>query len=112
MSVDPWITQLRKGVADYIVLQILRDREAYGYEILQLLSQVKCLMLGESTLYPLLSRLARDEFLSVSVVKSPAGPVRRYYRLTSSGRKRLQEMDVYWNELIGAIRGIKGGNII
>lgn len=110
MRVGSWITQLRKGIAEYIVLLVLSEQEAYGYEILQALSQAKYLMLGESTVYPLLGRLARDGYLSVRVVNSQNGPRRRYYRLTHSGKNRLQEMNRYWGELTQSIQNVREGN--
>lgn len=108
MDVASWVTQLRKGIAEFIVMVALRDREAYGYEILQLLVTVRHLDLGESTVYPLLGRLAREGYLSVRLADSPAGPPRRYYRLTPSGQKRLQEMSQYWEELTQSIANING----
>jgi PadR family transcriptional regulator, regulatory protein PadR len=108
MDVGGWVTQLRKGIAEYIVMLALRDREAYGYEILQSLVEVRHLDLGESTVYPLLSRLAREGSLSIRLADSPAGPPRRYYRLTPSGMKRLREMEQYWKEFTHSIANING----
>ena len=89
---------MRKGCAEYSILMTLGGGEAYGYEILQRLSVCEPLRLGESTVYPLLSRLTREGFLTVHVRESPNGPPRRYYRLTSSGRERVQSMHAYWGD--------------
>jgi len=105
-----WVTQLRKGCAEYILLVCLRDGEAYGYEILQSLSQFHPLSIGESTLYPLLGRLTREGFLSQRVMNSTSGPPRRYYRLTREGRDRLEQMDVYWKRLVGSVDELKKGS--
>lgn len=104
---DAWISQLRKGLAQYVILLVLRDREAYGYEILKQLSTVDTLELGESTLYPLLNRLTQDGLLAVRRVGSPAGPPRRYYRLTASGKALLEEMDGYWTRFMSSICTIR-----
>ena len=54
------------------------------------------LALTESTVYPVLTRLARDGALAVRLEASPAGPTRRYYRLTDEGRARLARMASSW----------------
>lgn len=110
MTVDgAWITQLRKGCAEYIILLSLREREAYGYEIMQTLAGVSTLALGESTVYPLLGRLTEDGYLSVRTVKSESGPPRRYYRLTQAGRGRLLQMEAYWEKLTASIERARNG---
>lgn len=102
-----WIAQMRKGCAEYCLLAALAGGEAYGYEILQRLSRYEPLTLGESTVYPLLSRLTREGFLTVQVRDSNSGPPRRYYRLTPAGRERLQGMHDYWGNLVEAMSTIK-----
>jgi PadR family transcriptional regulator PadR len=108
MRVEPWISQVRKGVVEYVVLLVLANGEAYGYELLQKLASVKQFALGESTIYPLLNRLAQDGFVSVRKVNSENGPPRRYYRLTASGRERLDAMHVCWKEMSESIEEMKG----
>jgi len=102
-----WIAQMRKGCAEYCILMTLSGGEAYGYEILQRLSGCEPLKLGESTVYPLLSRLTRDGFLTVQVRQSTSGPPRRYYRLTASGRDRLHSMHAYWGDLVATMSLLK-----
>ncbi len=106
-----WIAQMRKGLAELCVLSALRSGEAYGYEILQRLGRVESLTLGESTVYPILARLADDGMVKVRVAPSPAGPPRRYYRLTALGQARLREMLAYWRDVRDAIDQFsEGGN--
>lgn len=104
-----WITQLKKGIAEYTILLILSQREAYGYEILQALLKTKHLAFGESTVYPLLGRLAEEDYVSVRIVNSQNGPPRRYYCLTSSGKKRLHEMECQLKEMLHSIETVKEG---
>lgn len=103
------MTQLRKGIAEYAVLLALRRRESYGYEILQELLHVRRLELSESTIYPLLNRLSSDGLLAVRRVSSPAGPPRRYYRLTAAGIRRLDDMDGCWDDIVQSIRQMREG---
>lgn len=107
MQDGSWIAQMRKGCAEYSILVTLSGKEAYGYEILQRLSKCEPLTLGESTVYPLLSRLTREGFLTVQVRDSTSGPPRRYYRLTPAGRERLRGMHEYWGNLVDAMSTIK-----
>ena len=104
-----WVSQLRKGLVELCVLGALDDGEAYGYEILQRLARADNLAITESTVYPILARLAKQGLLAVRVAPSPSGPPRRYYRLTDTGRARLSEMGRYWRHLTAAVDGLLPG---
>jgi len=101
-----WVAQLRKGLVELCVMAALRGREAYGYEILQRLGKSATLAISESTVYPILARLAQEGLVKVRVKPSPAGPPRRYYRLTPSGEARLDEMAGYWRQISSAVDGL------
>ena len=104
-----WATQLRKGLIELCVMAALQDGEAYGYEILQTLAGSQTLEVSESTVYPILARLAEEGAVTVRVAASPAGPPRRYYRLTASGKARLREMGQHWNQIRRAVDGLLKG---
>jgi PadR family transcriptional regulator PadR len=106
-----WITQLRKGLVELCVMQLLDSSEAYGYQILQQLNTAARLELTESTLYPVLARLARDGMVKVRAAASPAGPPRRYYRLTDAGKARLQEMATHWIGVRDAVDQLLSGKL-
>jgi PadR family transcriptional regulator PadR len=53
----------------------------------------------EGTLYPLLSRLRREGLVDYEWQESGAGPPRKYYRLTDTGRRAVEELQGYWNHL-------------
>ena len=100
-----WAAQVRKGLVELTVLAALAGvAEAYGYELLQQLAAADPLLATtESTLYPALARLAEDRLVAVRPAASPAGPPRRYYRLTAAGRRRLAELSDHWAHLRDAI---------
>ena len=98
-----WASQLKKGLVELSVLAALRESEAYGYELLQRLGRNSLLATTESTLYPILSRLADEKLVAVRQAPSPSGPPRRYYRLTAQGREHLRQLSQYWNELSSAV---------
>ncbi len=106
MSNHKWVSQLRKGLVELCVLAALREREAYGYEILQRLNAIDGLAITESTVYPLLARLSGSGLVNVRSAPSPNGPPRRYYRLTDSGVDRLKEMERHWYEVQQSVGSI------
>lgn len=93
---DTAISQLRRGVLEYCVLALLQDKESYSYEIVHALSQADGLVTSEGTLYPLLSRLRKEDIVSTTWRESDAGPPRRYYRLTKTGQARLSAFVAEW----------------
>ena len=98
-----WVTQLRKGLMEFCILNLLKKGESYGYEILQSLQTIEEMVITDSTVYPILSRLRKDGYLKVQVKPSSSGPPRRYFSLTALGEQRLDEMNHYWDNLQIAI---------
>lgn len=84
-------TQLMKGILEGCVLSIIAEGETYGYEILTRLGEDGFQKLGEGTLYPVLTRLEKKGLISCRKEKSPLGPIRKYYTVSDSGRKWLEE---------------------
>jgi PadR family transcriptional regulator PadR len=95
--------QLRRGTVEYCVLALLRDQERYGFELVHELSAVDGMVTSEGTIYPLLSRLRREELVSTSWRESETGPPRRYYRLTRSGQRALDEFSDEWARFRDAV---------
>ena len=93
---DNWTTQLRKGILELGVLAALRGRRLYGYDIVKRLGNVPGLVIGEGTVYPILSRFKRDGLVSTTLVESNEGPARKYYELTPTGRRELAHMRGNW----------------
>jgi PadR family transcriptional regulator PadR len=107
VDIDQWTIQLRKGLGELCVLAAVdRLGEAYGYQLVQFLAEHDGIQLTESTVYPLLARLAREGCLSVTSKPSPSGPPRRNYRLTAAGRKSLEAMLRSWQVVGGSIQRI------
>jgi len=93
---DAVLAQLRRGTLEYCVLALLRDEERYGFELVKGLSRVEGMVTSEGTIYPLLSRLRRDGLVETTWRESTAGPPRRYYRLTATGKDALDWFAVEW----------------
>ncbi len=94
---DAVLTQLRKGVVEYCVLACLRSGRAYGLELAERLGAGKVLLTSEGTLYPLLSRLRQQGWVTTSLGPSPVGPPRRYYELTPQGEHALEVFRSAWS---------------
>jgi PadR family transcriptional regulator PadR len=104
-----WETQLRKGVVELAVLASIARGESYGYRIVEQLQGRDGLALTESTVYPVLARLARDGFLAVRTQASPAGPTRRYYRLTTQGEQRFRALAESWRTVSESLSSLLEG---
>ena len=100
---DNWTTQLRKGVLELCILNVVGRTRVYGYDIVKQLRGVDALVMREGTIYPILSRLKRDGLGKTSLEESPEGPARKYYELTKRGEQLLAEMNSYWDVLTQGI---------
>lgn len=98
-----WTSQLRRGVLELCILQVLRRDASYGYEIVSTLGSLGPLAAGENTVYPLLRRLKADGVLETFTKESPSGPPRQYYRLSVAGRKRLGVLQKEWDAMTSAV---------
>lgn len=102
MKIENTKAQMRKGVLEYCILSILRDKDAYVAEILDTLKNAKLLVV-EGTIYPLLTRLKNAGLLSYRWEESTGGPPRKYYGLTDEGKSFLQELSTTWDDLQSAV---------
>ncbi len=105
MSLENTKAQMRKGILEFCILSILKDKEAYPSEIIEKLKSAK-LIVVEGTLYPLLTRLKNEELLTYRWEESNAGPPRKYYALTKIGKAFLEELDATWDDLQMAVNKI------
>jgi PadR family transcriptional regulator PadR len=95
---DEQFAPLRKGLLEFAILRIVSGRTVYVGDILAALASTP-FATQEGTLYPLLSRLRREELVDYQWVESGAGPPRKYYQLTDKGAARLEELAAYWRHL-------------
>ncbi|MES1201153.1 MAG: PadR family transcriptional regulator [Pseudomonadota bacterium] len=89
---------IRKGLLEFAILRIVSGQLVYAADILQRLAPTP-FSTQEGTLYPLLSKMRREELVDYQWVESGAGPPRKYYRLTDKGQSRLNDLAAYWGEL-------------
>jgi DNA-binding PadR family transcriptional regulator len=88
-----------------LVLAILDEGESYGYAILKRIDELSGgeMEWTDGMLYPLLHRLDRLGYVEARWDSPPGGRRRRYYRITSTGRKALSEQRRQWEVVAGAL---------
>jgi len=94
-------SQLLKGVAPVVVLEILSRGKMYGYELSQAIEQRSgnILTLGKGTLYPLLYNLEAKKLISGQWETTDSGRKRRYYSISGKGRDQLARQKAQLKEL-------------
>ena len=88
------------ALLDGCVLAILSRGDAYGYRLTQSLQEA--VQISESTLYPVLRRLQKEQCLE-AYDKPYAGRNRRYYRITETGQEKLSQIRGDWEIFRGKI---------
>lgn len=93
--------QLKRGLLDVCVLAAIKSEDSYGYKIIK--DMKPYMEMSESTLYTILKRLELSEMLTVRTAEH-GGRLRKYYRITDAGRKRIDEFKDEWNEIMSVYR--------
>ena len=93
--------QLKRGLLDVCVLAAIKDEDSYGYKIIKDLKPYT--ELSESTLYTILKRLEAAEMLTVRSAEH-GGRLRKYYRITPAGLRRIEDFKDEWREVMSIYR--------
>lgn len=102
------IRQLRKGILELAILKCLYRESHYGYSIIKTISEGSEIELTEGTIYPILSRLAKDDMVNSEWVESKQGPPRKYYSLTPEGKKVYATLIGEFNRLTDMVANVGG----
>lgn len=103
--------QFNKSVLELIVLLIINKEDEYGYSLVKKISHK--IIISEGTIYPILRRLVKGNYLASYHKESKEGPFRKYYRITSNGINKLNTLKSEWNEFVLIINCfIKGNDIL
>ena len=102
--------ELKKGSAELMILSLLEARARHGYEISKLIETRShgAVSFHVASLYPLLYRLAKRGWVDGRWVEKAGQRRRRYYRLTSEGRRVLAAQRSTWESFVAAINRITG----
>jgi PadR family transcriptional regulator, regulatory protein PadR len=101
--VNEKFSAIRKGLLEFLVLQIIAAEKVYVADILRQLSVTE-FATQEGTLYPLLSKMRREGLLDYEWKESETGPPRKYYKLTAKGREQLRDTLDYWAQINGTVK--------
>jgi PadR family transcriptional regulator PadR len=104
MELERWKTQLRKGVLDLCILNFLGSHEYYGYDLVQEMKEIDGLQMRQGMIYPILARLEEDGLVTSEGRPSDAGPPRKYFIITQTGREAAQQMNRHWQMIEAAVR--------
>ena len=109
---DRWLAELKRGGTKLAILQLIREADRYGYEIVGLLKERSggVLALAEGNVYPALHALEQDgSVASYWREIEPGVPPRKYYRVTREGIARHDEMVKTWSGYAKSLTGLLNG---
>lgn len=93
--------QLKRGLLDVCVLAAIKNEDSYGYKIIK--DMKPYIELSESTLYTILKRLEAADMLTVRTAEH-GGRLRKYYRITAAGKRRIEDFKEEWKEIMSIYR--------
>ncbi len=105
MSIEEKFSSIRKGMLEFLVLKIIAADHVYAADILQDLNATD-FATQEGTLYPLLSKLRREELVDYEWKESESGPPRKYYKLTAKGREQLKDTLEHWQKINNTVKSL------
>ena len=109
MSTENFKIQIRKGLLEFCILQIISREEVYTSDIIEELTNSKIIVV-EGTVYPLLNRLKKFGYIQHVWRESNQGPPRKYYSITYEGTLHIKELLVSWNEIDKSVKMLLKSN--
>lgn len=102
--------ELVKGSTSLILLQLLNERDMYGYELVKELEKRSDngFSVKEGTLYPALHKLEKQEYIECYWCEQKKGPARKYYRITTPGKELLTEKTREWQDFVQIMNKVMG----
>jgi transcriptional regulator len=99
---------LLQGTLDMLVLKAVSLGPLHGYGVLLRIQQISkgTLEIQQGSLYPALYRLERDGWVASEWGESENKRKAKYYRLTATGKRRLEAEAEKWNRMADVIAGI------
>lgn len=92
------------------LLSLIDEEASYGYEMVNKLRERGLGLASEGSIYPLLSRLQKQGIIEGYLVQSPAGPARKYYRMSEDGREILDQWRKEWRAFSAAVDTVLDGD--
>ncbi|MFZ2126151.1 MAG: PadR family transcriptional regulator [Candidatus Microsaccharimonas sp.] len=96
-----------KGSLEGCVLEIISRGKTYGYDITQQLRTLGFTDVVEGTVYTILVRLERNNFIASEKKPSDMGPPRKFYSLTKAGHSELHRFWAKWDFVSSKINELR-----
>ena len=90
------------------LLAIIAEEPSYGYEMVRKMEDRGLELVGEGSIYPLLSRLQKVGYIEGYMVASSEGPKRKYYRALPAGWEKLEVWKEEWSKFSEAVQRVVG----
>ena len=105
MGTTPLERELKRGSTEVLILALLDERQRHGYDISRLIDERSggTITFHTASLYPTLYRLEDRGLIEGRWVERAGQRRRRYYRLTSAGRKVLRQQRTIWETFFLAL---------
>ncbi|CDQ21561.1 PadR family transcriptional regulator, regulatory protein PadR [Halobacillus karajensis] len=102
--------ELVKGSTSLLILQLLDDRDMYGYELVKEMDRrsKSHFQVKEGTLYPALHKLEKQGYISYYWQDREKGPARKYYKITVDGQEILKERTSEWHRYVQVMNNLIG----
>lgn len=99
-------SQILKGTLEVYILQLIKNKDMYGYEITEQLSNYGLDIVAQGTIYPLLMKLEKENLVTSYLKESNFGPPRKYYSITKEGNKYIVNFKDVWRNISTTITEI------
>ncbi|MGL5973545.1 MAG: PadR family transcriptional regulator [Oscillospiraceae bacterium] len=103
------ITEMLKGALEGCILEIISNKETYGYEITRELNLIGFTDVVEGTVYAILIRLEKKSLVNIVKKSSDIGPPRKFYSLNDKGNEELKLFWEKWSFVTSKINQLKEG---
>lgn len=100
--------ELKRGTLEMVLLKLLRQREMYGYELVTVFQERGNgeFQIKDGTLYPVLYRLEKAGHVEPRWETQERGVPRKYYRVTSAGKKQVDRLIGEWRTFVDAVESL------
>ncbi len=100
-------TQFKKGIVEMCILSVIKERDMYGYEVIEKLATD--IDVNENTVYPILRRLTSQGLFDTYMEQTNIGAPRKYYKVTDLGIVKLEEYEQEWKSFLKGVFKLLGG---
>jgi len=103
-------SQMRKGILEYCVMQILLRGEVYASDLIEELQQANLLAV-EGIIYPLLLKFKHEGLLTYEWVNSESGLPKKHYQLTDEGRQTANQLADELHTLLNTTKAFEAKSV-